>query len=80
MSLTLHYLHGPGGSLSLQQVHNNNQSSSGNLGFGSSNVPYSTNLATYPRDIYEVMLNPLPFNAHGFGQLVAAPRTWSSSA
>jgi hypothetical protein len=72
VSLTLHYLHGPGGSISLQQVHSNNQSDSGNLGFGSSNVPYSTNLATYPRDIYEVMLNPLPFNARGFGQLVAA--------
>jgi len=42
------------------------------LGFGSSKVPYSTNLATYPRDIYEVMLNPLPYNAHGVGQLVAA--------
>ena len=53
-------------------MHNNNQSSSGNLGFGSSNVPYSTNLATYPRDVYEVMLNPLPFNARGFGQRVAA--------
>ena len=72
VSLTLHYLHGPGGSLSLQQVHDNNQSNSGNLGFGSSNVPYSTNLASYPRDVYEVMLNPLPFNAHGLGQQVAA--------
>jgi hypothetical protein len=70
--LTVHYLHGAGGSLSLQQVHSNNQSASGNLGFGSSNVPYSTNLASYPRDVYEVMLNPLPFNAHGFGQRVAA--------
>ena len=27
---------------------------------------------TYPRDIYEVLFNPLLFNAHGFGQRVAA--------
>jgi hypothetical protein len=70
-ALTLRYLHGSGaGSLSLQQTNANNQGSG--LGFGSSGVPYSTNIATYPRDIYEVLFNPLLVNAHGFGELVAA--------
>ena len=32
------------------------------IGFGSSGVPYSSNPATFPRDIYEVLFNPLPFN------------------
>jgi hypothetical protein len=68
---TLHYLHGgPGGQLSLQQTNANNQGVG--AGFGSSGVPYSTNLATYPRDIYEVLFNPLPYNAHGTGERVAA--------
>jgi hypothetical protein len=70
-ALTLRYLHGSGnGSLSLQGTNSNNQGTG--LGFGSSGVPYSTNLATYPRDVYEVLFNPLLFNAHGFGELVAA--------
>ncbi len=71
VAVTLHYIHaGPGGSLSLQATNANNQGSG--LGFGSSGVPYSTNLVTYPRDIYEVLFNPLPFNAHGFGESFAA--------
>ncbi len=71
VGVTFHYLHGgAGGSLSLQQTNANNQGSG--LGFGSSGVPYSTNLATYPRDIYEMLFNPLPYNFHGFGELVAA--------
>ncbi len=40
-------------------------------GFGSSGVPYSTDLATYPRDVYEVLFNRLIFNAHGNAELVA---------
>jgi hypothetical protein len=69
--ITVHYLRvGPGGSVSLQQTNANNQGV-GN-GFNSSGVPYSSSLATYPRDIYEVLFNPLPVNAHGTGQYVAA--------
>ncbi len=69
--LTLHYLHGgAGGKISLQQTNANNQGVG--LGFGSSGVPYSTNLVTFPRDIYEVLFNPLPIKAHGTSQLVAA--------
>ena len=66
--LTVRYLHG--GTSSLQQTNTNNQGAG--LGFGSSGIPYSTSPATYPRDIYEVLFNPLLFNAHGFGELVAA--------
>jgi hypothetical protein len=65
--LTLHYLHHPGGSLSLQNVQSANVGNGGSGG-----VPYSTNLATFPRDVYEVLWNPLPFNFHGFGELIAA--------
>ena len=69
--LTLRYLHGgSGGSLSLQQTNANNQGSG--LGFGSSGVPYSSNILTFPRDVYEVLFNPLPYNSHGTGELVAA--------
>jgi hypothetical protein len=67
--LTLHYLRGGGGTLSLQQTHQNNQGVG--TGFGSSGVPYSTNIATWPRDLYEVLFNPLIFKAHGSAQRVA---------
>ena len=71
VGVTFKYLHhGSGGSLSLQKTNANNQGTG--LGFGSSGVPYSTNLATFPRDIYEVLFNPLPFNWHGISELVAA--------
>ncbi len=67
--LTLHYLRGGGGTLSLQQTHQNNQGVG--TGFGSSGIPYSTNIITWPRDLYEVLFNPLIFKAHGNAQRVA---------
>jgi len=68
--LTLHYLHSSGGSFSLQQTaHDNNGPGAG---FGSSGVPYSTSLITYPRDIYYVLFDPLPITAHSTSQLIAA--------
>jgi hypothetical protein len=68
--LTLHYLHSSGGSFSLQQTaHDNNGPGAG---FGSSGVPYSTSLATYPRDIYYVLFDPLPVTAHSTSQFIAA--------
>jgi hypothetical protein len=67
--LTLHYLKGGGGTLSLNQTHQNNQGVG--TGFGSSGVPYSTDPLTYPRDIYEVLFNPLIVKAHGNAQRVA---------
>jgi hypothetical protein len=66
---TLHYLRGGGGTLSLNQVHQNNQGVG--TGFGSSGIPYSTNVATFPRDVYEVLFNPLIIKAHGNAQRVA---------
>jgi hypothetical protein len=66
--LTVHYLHG--GTLSLNQVSANNSAGSG-LGFGSSGIPYSSNPATFPRDVYEVLFNPLVIKTHGNSQRVA---------
>jgi hypothetical protein len=63
---TVHYLHGSSGSLSLNQVSSNNASG------GSGGVPYSTSLLTYPRDVYTVLFDPLPFNFHGLSELIAA--------
>ncbi len=68
--LTFHYLHTSGGSLSLNQVGQNNTGAG--IGFGSSNIPYSSSPAYYWRDIYTILFDPLPFNAHGASQLVAA--------
>jgi hypothetical protein len=68
--LTFHYLRHGNSTLSLQQVHDNNQGAA--HGSGSSGVPYSTDPVTYPRDIYEMMFNPLPIKAHGAGQRIAA--------
>jgi hypothetical protein len=66
VAVTVKYLHHGLNSNTLQTTNTNNaaQGSSGN-------IPYSTNFATYPRDIYEVLFNPLLIKAHGFGQRVA---------
>src|SRR6202453_255509 len=64
--LTLHYLHGSGGSLNLNQVSQNN-ATGGSGGIGSSTSP-----AGYPHDIYVVLFDPLPINFHGLGELIAA--------
>ena len=68
--LTFHYLHGKGGSLNLQQISKNNAGTS--PGHGSSNVPYSSSPLAYPRYFYTVLFDPLPFNAHGSGEILAA--------
>ena len=65
--VTVHYLGHASGSLSLNQVQANNVGNGGSGG-----IPYSTSPISYPRDIYEVLFNPLPFNFHGFGELIAA--------
>ncbi len=65
--LTQHYLVRNGSvSGQLQTTSKNNSLA------GSGGIPYSTNPATYSRDVYEVLLNPLPVNFHGFGELIAA--------
>ncbi len=68
--MTVHYLHF-GGTSSLQAVNAHNSVGVG-AGHGSGGVPYSSDPATYPRDLYEVLFNPLPIKAHGSGQRVAA--------
>jgi hypothetical protein len=67
--ITVHFV--PGGSLSLTQLSKNNNTGSG-AGFGSSNLAYSPSILKYPNDLYAVLIDPLPFNAHGGGQLFSA--------
>jgi hypothetical protein len=63
--LTFHFLHGKGGSLNLSNIAKNN------AGHGSS-IPYHPGLKNYWRDVYEVLFDPMPFNAHGTGERIAA--------
>lgn len=69
-----HFVHSLTGSglstKTLSTVGAHNQGSG--AGFGSSNVAYSANPLLYPRDIYTVLLDPLPFSAHSITQLFAA--------
>ena len=69
--VTLHFLPGTTGSLSLTQISKNNNTGVG-AGFGSSNLSYSPSILAYPKDVYALFLDPLPYNAHGTGQLVSA--------
>ncbi len=67
VQVTVKYLHQGINASSLQTTNANNT-----ITGGSGGIPYSSNYAYYPRDIYEMLFNPLPFNAHGFGERVAA--------
>ncbi|HEY4947733.1 MAG TPA: hypothetical protein VII19_07520, partial [Acidimicrobiales bacterium] len=58
------------GSLSLSQISHNNSGSG--AGFGSSYAGYSPSVLAYPKDIYVVLFDPLPLNAHGGAQLLSA--------
>jgi len=65
--LTVHYLHNSGSSsVSLNQIAHNNASG------GSGGVGYSSSPLGYPHDVYVVLFDPLPFNFHGLGELLAA--------
>jgi hypothetical protein len=55
----------------LSKVHQSNAVGTG-AGFGSSNLAYSANPLYYPRDVYSVLFDPLPFSAHGTGEYLAA--------
>jgi hypothetical protein len=66
---TEHYLTHGGQTLSSQLQNTNAHNADAGASGG---IPYSQDPATYPRDVYEVMFNPLPFNFHGKGELVAA--------
>jgi hypothetical protein len=68
--VTLNFLPGAHGSLSLGTISSNN--SGAGAGFGSSGVTYSANLIDYPKDVFVVLFDPLPFNAHGGGEWLEA--------
>ena len=69
--VTLHYLPGSSnGSLSLTAISKNN--SGAGSGFGSSGISYSANPIYYPKDVFVVLFDPLPFNAHGSGEWLEA--------
>jgi hypothetical protein len=53
------------------KVNANNSNGTG-VGFGSSNVSYSSNPLYYPKDLYTVLFDPLPITAHSGSQLLAA--------
>jgi hypothetical protein len=55
----------------LSKVHQSNAVGTG-AGFGSSNLAYSPNPLYYPRDVYSVLFDPLPFSAHGSAEYLAA--------
>jgi hypothetical protein len=59
---------GLGGSLSKVAINNQGVGA----GFGSSNVPYSSNPLYYPRDVFAILFDPLPIQAHSVTQLAAA--------
>lgn len=68
--VTLHFLPGLNGSLSLTSISANNSGTG--AGFGSSGVSYSASPLFYPRDVYLVLFDPLPLNAHGGGEFLEA--------
>ncbi len=66
MFVTLHFLPGLHGGVNLSQINKNNQGTG--EGLGSSGVSYSGSPLAFPRDVYVVLFDPLPFNAHGGGE------------
>lgn len=68
--VTLHYLPGSSNGLSLTSISKNN-SGTGN-GFGSGGIGYSANPLYFPKDVFVVLFDPLPFNAHGAGEYFEA--------
>ena len=67
----VHSLTGSGFSTNtLHTVTTNNQGSG--AGFGSSNIGYSANVLWFPRDVYTVLFDPLPFAAHSVTQVIAS--------
>ncbi len=66
MFMTLHFLPGLHGGVNLQQINHNNQGTG--EGLGSSGVSYSQSPVYYPKDVYVVLFDPLPFNAHSGGE------------
>ena len=70
MFVTLHFLPGLHGSVNLSSINKGNQGPG--AGFGSSGVAYSGSPLYFPRDVYVVLFDPLPFSAHGGGEMFQA--------
>ena len=70
--ITQRYLLHGGSSITGQLQATNANNSINTASVSSGGVPYSSNPLTFPRDVYEVLFNPLPINAHGSSQLIAA--------
>jgi hypothetical protein len=68
--VTLHFLPGAKGSISLTTIAHNNTGTG--AGFGSSGVAYSANPIYFPKDVFVVLFDPLPFNAHSSGEWLEA--------
>jgi hypothetical protein len=69
--VTIHFLPGTqGSSISLSTINTDNSTGTG-AGFGSS-VSYSANPIFFPRDVFVVLFDPLPINAHGGGEWLDA--------
>jgi hypothetical protein len=66
MFLTLHLLPGLHGGVNLQSINKQNQGTGS--GLGSSGVSYSQSPLAFPKDVYVVLFDPLPFNAHSGGE------------
>jgi hypothetical protein len=61
--VTLHFLPG---SNSLSEINQNNTGKGS--GLTSSGISYSTSPLYFPKDVFVVLFDPLPFNAHGSGE------------
>jgi hypothetical protein len=70
MFVTVHFLPGLHGSVNLSSINKNNQGPGS--GFGSSGVTYSQSPLYFPKDVFVVLFDPLPFNAHGGGEMFQA--------
>ncbi len=69
--VTMHYLKLSGsGTAALKSVNADNSGTG--EGLGSSGFVYSPSPLKWPIDAYEVLFSPLPFNAHGKGEYIAA--------
>jgi hypothetical protein len=76
--LTLKFVHGTAGNVGhiLSTAGKANSSTNNSAvaagGYGSSNVPYSSDPLLYPRDVYTVLFDPLPITATSITKLLAA--------
>jgi len=65
--MTIHYLH-----LSTSSTALNSTTANNSVYGGSGGLTYSSSPVRWPIDAYTVLLDPLPFNFHGSGELAAA--------